>query len=107
MSQGIQASPPQKPEKEDAPAPVQSSPLQGQSVLSYSPSRPPSTSPKFSPSCVPGYSPSLQSPPTARSGGSYSPVTYTTTNSSFMKVSTSRDFTSSATQDVTQGQLPE
>nr|XP_023657418.1 transmembrane protein 209 isoform X1 [Paramormyrops kingsleyae]XP_023657419.1 transmembrane protein 209 isoform X1 [Paramormyrops kingsleyae] len=83
---GIQASPPQKPEKKEVPAPVQSSPLQGQSVLSYSPSRPPSTSPKFSPSCVPGYSPSLQSPSPARSGGSYSPVTYTMTNSSFMKV---------------------
>uniref|UniRef100_A0A3B4FE61 Transmembrane protein 209 n=1 Tax=Pundamilia nyererei TaxID=303518 RepID=A0A3B4FE61_9CICH len=58
----IQASPPQKPEKKEAPAPAQSSPLQGQSVLSFSPSRTASSSPKFSPSCVPGYSPTLSSP---------------------------------------------
>uniref|UniRef100_A0A8C7NTU6 Transmembrane protein 209 n=1 Tax=Oncorhynchus mykiss TaxID=8022 RepID=A0A8C7NTU6_ONCMY len=53
-----------------AQAPAQSSPLQGQSVLSFSPSRPASTSPKFSPSCVPGYSPLLSSP---GSGGHFSP----------------------------------
>uniref|UniRef100_A0A8C8C6T6 Transmembrane protein 209 n=1 Tax=Oncorhynchus tshawytscha TaxID=74940 RepID=A0A8C8C6T6_ONCTS len=51
-------------------APAQSSPLRGQSVLSFSPSRPASTSPKFSPSCVPGYSPLLSSP---GSGGHFSP----------------------------------
>ncbi|KAG9346870.1 hypothetical protein JZ751_005797 [Albula glossodonta] len=74
---GIQASPPQKQEKKEAPAPAQSSPLQGQSVLSYSPSWPVSTSPKFSPPCVTGYSPSLQSPSPTASGGSFSsPVTY-------------------------------
>uniref|UniRef100_A0A8C4GXY3 Transmembrane protein 209 n=1 Tax=Dicentrarchus labrax TaxID=13489 RepID=A0A8C4GXY3_DICLA len=39
----IQASPPQKPEKKETPAPAQSSALQGQSVLSFSPSRNPST----------------------------------------------------------------
>uniref|UniRef100_A0A8C7F8T1 Transmembrane protein 209 n=1 Tax=Oncorhynchus kisutch TaxID=8019 RepID=A0A8C7F8T1_ONCKI len=53
-----------------AQAPAQSSPLQGQSVLSFSPSRPASTSPMFSPSCVPGYSPLLSSP---GSGGHFSP----------------------------------
>uniref|UniRef100_A0A674EM74 Transmembrane protein 209 n=1 Tax=Salmo trutta TaxID=8032 RepID=A0A674EM74_SALTR len=53
--------------------PAQSSPLQGQSVLSFSPSRPASTSPKFSPSCVPGYSPLLSSPSTPGSGGHFSP----------------------------------
>uniref|UniRef100_A0A8C7V9L5 Transmembrane protein 209 n=1 Tax=Oncorhynchus mykiss TaxID=8022 RepID=A0A8C7V9L5_ONCMY len=57
-------------EKQEAQAPAQSSPLQGQSVLSFSPSRPASTSPKFSPSCVPGYSPLLSSP---GSGGHFSP----------------------------------
>uniref|UniRef100_A0A673YD18 Transmembrane protein 209 n=1 Tax=Salmo trutta TaxID=8032 RepID=A0A673YD18_SALTR len=51
---------------------VKSSPLQGQSVLSFSPSRPASTSPKFSPSCVPGYSPLLSSPSTPGSGGHFS-----------------------------------
>uniref|UniRef100_A0A8C3GBU2 Transmembrane protein 209 n=1 Tax=Cyclopterus lumpus TaxID=8103 RepID=A0A8C3GBU2_CYCLU len=52
---------------------VYSSPLQGQSVLSFSPSRPATTSPKFSPSCVPGYSPPLSSPPTPNSVLNYSP----------------------------------
>uniref|UniRef100_A0A667ZMK0 Transmembrane protein 209 n=1 Tax=Myripristis murdjan TaxID=586833 RepID=A0A667ZMK0_9TELE len=71
---GIQASPPQKPEKKETPAPAQSSPLQGQNVLSFSPSRPASTSPKFSPSCVPGYSPPLSNPSTPSStGGPFSP----------------------------------
>uniref|UniRef100_A0AAQ5Y0M4 Transmembrane protein 209 n=1 Tax=Amphiprion ocellaris TaxID=80972 RepID=A0AAQ5Y0M4_AMPOC len=65
----IQASPPQKPEKKETPAPAQSSPLQGQSVLSFSPSRPATTSPKFSPSCVPGYSPQLSNPSTPSSAG--------------------------------------
>uniref|UniRef100_A0AAX7TXK3 Transmembrane protein 209 n=1 Tax=Astatotilapia calliptera TaxID=8154 RepID=A0AAX7TXK3_ASTCA len=56
------------------PAPAQSSPLQGQSVLSFSPSRTASSSPKFSPSCVPGYSPTLSNPsPTNSAGGPFSP----------------------------------
>uniref|UniRef100_A0A667ZGM3 Transmembrane protein 209 n=1 Tax=Myripristis murdjan TaxID=586833 RepID=A0A667ZGM3_9TELE len=55
-------------------AAAQSSPLQGQNVLSFSPSRPASTSPKFSPSCVPGYSPPLSNPSTPSStGGPFSP----------------------------------
>uniref|UniRef100_A0A672Z3C5 Transmembrane protein 209 n=1 Tax=Sphaeramia orbicularis TaxID=375764 RepID=A0A672Z3C5_9TELE len=63
-----------KTEKKETPAPAQSSPLQGQSVLSFSPSRPPTTSPKFSPSCVPGYSPPLSNPSTPNSaGGPFSP----------------------------------
>lgn len=66
---GIQASPPQKQEKKETPLPAQLSPLQGQSVLSFSPSRTANTSPKFSPSCVPGYSPSLSSPSTSNSAG--------------------------------------
>lgn len=71
---GIQATPPQKPEKKETPAPAQSSPMQGQSVLSFSPSRPATTSPKFSPSCVPGYSPPLGSPSSPNSaGGPFSP----------------------------------
>lgn len=71
---GIQASPPQKPEKKETPAPAQSSPLQGQNVLSFSPSRSATTSPKFSPGCVPGYSTPLSSPSTPNSGaGPFSP----------------------------------
>ena len=66
---GIQASPPQKPEEKETPVPAQLSPLQGQSVLNFSPSRTASTSPKFSPSCVGGYNPSLSSPPTPTSPG--------------------------------------
>ncbi|XP_061922744.1 transmembrane protein 209 [Entelurus aequoreus] len=68
----IQASPPQKPEKKETPAPAESSPLQGQSVLSFSPSRSATASPKFSPSCVAGYSPSLSNSPTPNSAP-YSP----------------------------------
>ncbi len=67
---GIQASPPQKPEMKEAPVSVQSSPLQGQNVLSFSPARPSSTSPKFSPSCVSGFSPPLSS---SSAGGPFSP----------------------------------
>ncbi|KAJ8269738.1 hypothetical protein COCON_G00123450 [Conger conger] len=83
---GILATPPQKQEKQEAPTPSPASPLQGQSVLSYSPSWPASTSPKFSPGCVSGYSPPLQSPsPTGSAGSFSSPVTYPSP-SSFGKV---------------------
>ncbi|XP_051911157.1 transmembrane protein 209 isoform X2 [Hippocampus zosterae] len=68
----IQASPPQRPEKKETPASTESSPLQGQSVLSFSPSRSATASPKFSPSCVAGYSPSLSST-TTPSSAPYSP----------------------------------
>ncbi|KAK2832341.1 hypothetical protein Q7C36_015803 [Tachysurus vachellii] len=70
---GIQASPPQKPEKKETPVVPRSSPLQGQNVLSFSPARPPSTSPKFSPSCVSGFSPPLCSPSTPGSSRPFSP----------------------------------
>ncbi|XP_028306223.1 transmembrane protein 209-like [Gouania willdenowi] len=63
----IQASPPQMPEKKETPLP-------GQSVLSFSPSRPATISPKFSPSCVCGYSPPLSNPSTpGNAGGAFSP----------------------------------
>ncbi|XP_077565596.1 transmembrane protein 209 [Stigmatopora nigra] len=68
----IQASPPQKPEKRESPVLAESSPMQGQTVLSFSPSRSPSASPKFSPSCVTGYSPSLSNGTTPNSSP-YSP----------------------------------
>ncbi|XP_076861030.1 transmembrane protein 209 [Brachyhypopomus gauderio] len=70
---GIQASPPLKPEKKETPVSPQSSPLQGQNVLSFSPARPPSTSPKFSPSCVSGFSPPLSGPSSPGSGAAFSP----------------------------------
>ncbi|XP_047660241.1 transmembrane protein 209-like [Tachysurus fulvidraco] len=70
---GIQASPPQKPEKKETPVVPQSSPLQGQNVLSFRAVRPPSTSPKFSPSCVSGFSPPLCSPSTPGSSRPFSP----------------------------------
>ncbi|MGH0162659.1 UNVERIFIED_CONTAM: hypothetical protein FKN15_046271 [Acipenser sinensis] len=82
---GIQVSPPQKPENQEKPSPTQSSPIQGQSVLSYSPSRAPSTSPKFSPGCITGYSPPLQSPSPTGSGSYSSSVAYSASNS-FSKV---------------------
>ncbi|KAL2103081.1 hypothetical protein ACEWY4_002249 [Coilia grayii] len=69
----IKASPPLKPEKKETPAATPSSPLQGQNVLSFSPSRPASASPKFPPSYVPGYSPPFTSPSTPGSAGPYSP----------------------------------
>ncbi|NWI93478.1 TM209 protein, partial [Pitta sordida] len=54
-----------------------SPPIQGQCVLSYSPSRSPSASPKFSPGCGGGYSPQLQalpgSSPSHGASLSYSP----------------------------------
>ncbi|KAJ8262256.1 hypothetical protein GJAV_G00164380 [Gymnothorax javanicus] len=82
---GIQATPPQKPELKEAPSASQASPLQGQSVLSYSPSWPASTSPKFSPAA--GYSPPLQGHPTPPgSGGSYSPNLSYSTLGSYGKV---------------------
>ncbi|XP_072310907.1 transmembrane protein 209 [Eucyclogobius newberryi] len=68
---GIQASPVQTPEKKETPAPAQSSsPLLGQSVLSFS------SSPKFSPGCGPGpgYSPALSTASSPGSaGGHFSP----------------------------------
>ncbi|KAG2459849.1 TM209 protein, partial [Polypterus senegalus] len=83
---GIQVSHPLKQEKTEIPVPSQSSPVQGQSVLTYSPSRPASTSPKFSPGCITGYSPSLQTPSPAGSG-SFSPSVGYAAGTSFSKVS--------------------
>lgn len=59
-----------------SPSLLHSPSIQGQSVLSYSPSRSPSASPKFTTSCITGYSPQLQSL-SSGSSGSYSPgLTY-------------------------------
>uniref|UniRef100_A0A8C8XSC3 Transmembrane protein 209 n=1 Tax=Panthera leo TaxID=9689 RepID=A0A8C8XSC3_PANLE len=72
----VQTTPPHDLAATQIPPSPPSPSIQGQSVLSYSPSRSPSTSPKFTTSCITGYSPQLQG---LSSGGSssYSPgVTY-------------------------------
>ncbi|XP_044533365.1 transmembrane protein 209 isoform X1 [Gracilinanus agilis] len=79
----VQTTPPRELVANNIPPSTPSPPIQGQSVLSYSPSRSPSTSPKFT---ISGYSPQLQG---LSSGGSssYSPgVTYSP-GSSYSKVS--------------------
>ncbi|XP_035171670.1 transmembrane protein 209 [Oxyura jamaicensis] len=55
----VQTTPPRELAAKKAPSSTPS-PIQGQSVLSYSPSRSPRTSPKFAAGCIPGYSPQLQ-----------------------------------------------
>ncbi|XP_063009692.1 transmembrane protein 209 isoform X2 [Melospiza melodia melodia] len=64
-----------------------SPPLQGQCVLSYSPSRSPSASPKFSAGCLSGFSPQLQplpgASPSHSSPGAFSPGGSYTKVSSF------------------------
>ncbi|XP_074235164.1 transmembrane protein 209 isoform X4 [Saimiri boliviensis] len=72
----VQTTPPHDLAATQIPPSPPSPSIQGQSVLSYSPSRSPSTSPKFTTSCMTGYSPQLQSLSSSGSG-SYSPgVTY-------------------------------
>ncbi|XP_005140823.2 transmembrane protein 209 isoform X2 [Melopsittacus undulatus] len=66
------------------PSSTPSSPIQGQSVLSYSPSRFPSTSPKFTTGCITGYSPQLQA--LLGNSSSYSNITYSPSGS-YNKVS--------------------
>ncbi|NXP05926.1 TM209 protein, partial [Thinocorus orbignyianus] len=56
----VQTTPPRELAAKKVPSSTPSPPIQGQSVLSYSPSRSPSASPKFTPSCITGYSPQLQ-----------------------------------------------
>ncbi|NXH22866.1 TM209 protein, partial [Bucco capensis] len=79
----VQTTPPKLAAKQ-VPSSPPSPRIQGQSVLSYSPIRSLSASPKFTPTCVPGYSPQLQALSSNTSYGSavaYSP------NSSYNKVS--------------------
>ncbi|KAM9698902.1 transmembrane protein 209 isoform 3-T3 [Dama dama] len=72
----VQTTPPRDLAAAQIPPSPPSPSIQGQSVLSYSPSRSPSTSPKFTTSCITGYSPQLQGLSSGGSG-SYSPgVTY-------------------------------
>ncbi|XP_054255576.1 transmembrane protein 209 [Indicator indicator] len=79
----IQTTPPRELAANKVPSSTPSPPIQGQSVLSYSPSRSPSASPKFTTGCITGYSPQLQTLSNSPSYGSA--VTYSP-NSSYNKV---------------------
>ncbi|NWT07444.1 TM209 protein, partial [Mionectes macconnelli] len=71
----VQVTPPREPTAKRVLSLGPSPPIQGQCVLSYSPSRSPSPSPKFSSGCVSGFSPQLQALSSPSLGGSstYSP----------------------------------
>ncbi|XP_064512915.1 transmembrane protein 209 isoform X2 [Pseudopipra pipra] len=71
----VQVTPPRDPSAKRVLSLPPSPPIQGQCVLSYSPSRSPSASPKFSSGCVSGFSPQLQAlaSPSHAGSGSYSP----------------------------------
>ncbi|XP_074725499.1 transmembrane protein 209-like [Strix uralensis] len=73
----VQTTPARELAAKKAPSLTPSPPIQGQSVLSSSPSRCPSASPKFTTGCTPGYSPqrqALSSTSAAYGGaGTYSP----------------------------------
>ncbi|KFW72041.1 Transmembrane protein 209, partial [Pygoscelis adeliae] len=82
----VQTTPPRELATKKVPSSTPSPPIQGQSVLSYSPSRSPSASPKFTSSCITGYSPQLQA--LSSNSASYgSAVTYSP-SSSYNKVTT-------------------
>ncbi|NXG01394.1 TM209 protein, partial [Sakesphorus luctuosus] len=84
-SPAVPVTPPREPTAKRALPVPPSPPIQGQCVLSYSPSRSPSASPKFSPGCLGGFSPHLQAlggaSPTHGTSITYSP------GSSYSKVS--------------------
>ncbi|KAM6301855.1 transmembrane protein 209 isoform 1-T1 [Podargus strigoides] len=80
----VQTTPPHDVAAKKVPSSTPSPLIQGQSVLSYSPSRSLSASPKFTPSCISGYSPQLQALPSNHACYGTG-VTYS--NSSYSKVS--------------------
>ncbi|XP_068526273.1 transmembrane protein 209 isoform X2 [Anas acuta] len=81
----VQTTPPRELAAKKVPSSTPSPPIQGQSVLSYSPSRSPSASPKFATGCMAGYSPQLQA--LSNNSASYSSnITYSP-SSSYSKVS--------------------
>ncbi|XP_074682034.1 transmembrane protein 209-like [Strix aluco] len=73
----VQTTPARELAAKKAPSLTPSPPIQGQSVLSSSPSRSPSASPKFTTGCTPGYSPQRQALSSTSaaygSAGTYSP----------------------------------
>uniref|UniRef100_A0A8C3M2M4 Transmembrane protein 209 n=1 Tax=Chrysolophus pictus TaxID=9089 RepID=A0A8C3M2M4_CHRPC len=82
----VQTTPPRELTAKKVPSSTPSPPIQGQSVLSYSPSRSPSASPKFATSCIPGYSPQLQA--LSNSSASYSSTITYSPGSTYNKIST-------------------
>nr|XP_048692693.1 transmembrane protein 209 isoform X1 [Caretta caretta] len=81
----VQTTPPRELVTKKVPSSTPSPPIQGQSVLSYSPSRSPNTSPKFATGCMTGYSPQLQT--LSGSSSSYSTAVTYSPNSNYSKVS--------------------
>ncbi|XP_034984325.2 transmembrane protein 209 isoform X2 [Zootoca vivipara] len=81
----VQTTPPRELTPKKTPPSTPSPPIQGQSVLSYSPSRSPSASPKFASSCMSGYSPQLQAL-SGSSSGSYSAAMSYSSGSCYSKV---------------------
>ncbi|XP_020633430.3 transmembrane protein 209 isoform X1 [Pogona vitticeps] len=79
----VQMTPPPELVPRKTPPSTPSPSIQGQSVLSYSPSRSPSASPKFGPSCMSGYSPQLQ--PLSGSSGAYGAALTYSPGSSYSK----------------------
>ncbi|XP_067861301.1 transmembrane protein 209-like [Heptranchias perlo] len=77
----IQTTPQQKPATTSTPNSSPPGMAQGQSVLSYSPSRPLCPSPKFSPNCITGFSPTMPTPSPPGSGSFPSSVMYSSGNS--------------------------
>ncbi|NXQ83725.1 TM209 protein, partial [Nyctibius grandis] len=82
----VQTTPPRELAAKKVPSSTPSPPIQGQSVLSYSPSRSPSASPKFTTGCITGYSPQLQA--LSSSGASYGGAVTYSPGSSYSKAST-------------------
>ncbi|KFO10241.1 Transmembrane protein 209, partial [Balearica regulorum gibbericeps] len=81
----VQTTPPRELAAKKVPSSTPSPLIQGQSVLSYSPSRSPSASPKFTTSCIPGYSPQLQA--LSSNSASYSSAVTYSPSSSYNKIS--------------------
>ncbi|NXO03671.1 TM209 protein, partial [Rhinopomastus cyanomelas] len=84
-SAAIQATPPRELAADKGLSSTPSPPIQGQSVLSYSPSRSPSSSPKFAPGCAAGCSPQLQA--VLNSSASYGAAAACSPSSSYNKLS--------------------
>ncbi|XP_063782816.1 transmembrane protein 209 isoform X2 [Pseudophryne corroboree] len=80
----LQSTPPNDHLKNRVPTTTPSPSMQGQSVLSYSPSSSPSTNPKFSSSFISGYSPQIQAM-LPSSGSSFASAPYSP-NSSYTKM---------------------
>uniref|UniRef100_A0A8C5PDT5 Transmembrane protein 209 n=1 Tax=Leptobrachium leishanense TaxID=445787 RepID=A0A8C5PDT5_9ANUR len=81
----VQALPPQDLVKSNIPFSTPPTSMQGQSVLSYSPTRSPSVNPKFSSSCIGGYSPQIQALTPNSVSSCYASLPYSP-NSSFSKM---------------------